>query len=207
MRKATLSQTHTKAGLGAIPRTFAALIWNAIVIMAVIPAQNFPYWFKAMFVVSGFLLALVAVNEWRQRVLGGVVRMQLSKDPMPHGIPVPVKFQIARRIQANTWQVEAKIESRSSNQSCFGLVWWQDYPAQAINRNHVHAEVILPSDCPSTAASDEDTQYYVALTLRANGLGWPFYVNTRSANSTESQLSLHTASKLGVSKRRWRRNY
>ncbi len=192
------SQTQTKAGVGAPFITLFALVWDTMVVKLLIPAGDVPFWFKAVFVGAGVLVTLGALFAWRQRLRGGAARLQLAQDPLPHGLPVAVEFLVSRHIQADVWQVEAKIESTTRNQSGFGTLWEQVYPARSIDGYRARAEVTLPSDFPSTAASDKETQYKVTLTLKAGGIDWAFDLQTRSASSAESlNKPLRGAAKLG----------
>ncbi len=198
LKKTKPSQTQTKAGAGALIATVFALVWDTMVYKLVVPARGIPFWFKAAFVAGGLLVTWGALYAWRQRLKGGAASLQLPQDPVPHGVPMPVAFQLARYVEADTWHVEAKIESTTPKQSGFGMIWVQDYPAHCIDGYHVRAQVTLPSDFPSTAASDKETQYKVTLTLKANGVEWAFDLQTRSASSAEARsMPLHGASKLG----------
>jgi hypothetical protein len=164
------------------------------------PNSEIPFWFKAVFVVAGVGVTWATIYLWRQRLKGGGVSLKLSQDPVPHGVPVAVEFQIDRSITADTWLVEAKIESSARNQSGFGLVWSQDYAARQSGTRRVQAEVTMPSDMPSTVASDRDTSYRVTLTLKAGGLEWTFDLKTRTARAGEAQFAPRDASSLGNKK-------
>ncbi len=181
MNKPERSQTRTRAGQGAEFLTLFTIVWDAVVLMLMVPNGGIPLWFKSIFVLAGVGVTWLTFYLWRQRLKGGGVSLTLSQDPVPHGVPVAVEFQIDRPIAANTWLVEAKIESSARNQSGFGLVWSQDFAANQNGAHRIQAEVILPSDMPSTAASDRETMYRVALILKANGLEWAFNLKTRTA--------------------------
>lgn len=200
MKKSELSQTRTRAGQGAVFVTLFSVVWDAVVLTLLIPISGAPFWFKAIFVMVGVGMTWLSVYLWRQRLKGGSVKMTLSQDPVPHGVPVIVEFQVDRSISADKWLVEAKIESGARNQSSFGLVWSQDYAASQVEAHRVRAEVTLPSDFPSTAASDRDTTYRVTLTLKANGLAWAFDLKTRTASAGEAQFVSRDANSLGNKK-------
>lgn len=200
MKKSELSQTRTRAGQGALFVTLFSVVWDAIVLTLLIPISGAPFWFKTIFVMVGVGMTWLSVYLWRQRLKGGSVNMTLSQDPVPHGVPVIVEFQIDRSISADQWLVEAKIDSSARNQSGFGLIWSQDYAAIQAEAHRIRAEVTLPSDYPCTAASDRDTTYRVTLTLKANGLEWAFDLKTRTASASEAQFVSRDASSLGNKK-------
>ncbi|QTN29780.1 ankyrin repeat domain-containing protein [Rhodoferax sp. AJA081-3] len=200
MTKSERSQTRTRAGKGAEALTVFAIVWDTIVLKLMVPTGDIPFWFKALFVLAGVGVTWGALYLWRQRLKGGGARLKLSQDPVPHGVPVTVEFQIDRSITANQWQVEAKLESSARNQSGFGLVWSQDYPARAVDAHHIRAEVTLPSDMPSTAASDRDMAYSMTLTLRADGVEWTFDLKTRKARESELQFAPRDTRNLGNKK-------
>ena len=200
MTKSQKSQTHTRAGSGAAFLTVFSLVWDALVLILMVPDRSFPLWFKAVFVLAGVAFTWSAVHALRQRLKGGGVSLQLDKDPVPHGVPVAVEFKIDRSIGADQWVVEAKIESSERNQSGFGLVWVQDHVARRRGTHCVVAQVCFPSDMPATAASDRDTNYRATLTLKAGGLEWNFNLQTRDARSTEVQVKPHDTSHLGNKK-------
>ncbi|MES2951026.1 MAG: ankyrin repeat domain-containing protein [Pseudomonadota bacterium] len=200
MKKIEKSQTRTRAGQGAEFLTLFALVWDAVVLKLMVPDGEIPFWFKTVFVLAGVAVTWSAVYLWRQRLKGGGVSLALSQDPVPHGVPIIVKFQMDRSIEADQWLVEAKIESSARNQSGFGLVWSQDYAARPSGAHHIQAEVTLPSDMPSTAASDRDTTYRVVLTLKADGVEWAFDLKTRVARAGEAQFAQRDASSVGNKK-------
>lgn len=197
MKKSDQSQTRTRAGQGAEFLTLFSVVWDAVVLMLMVPNRDIPFWFKAVFVVAGVGVTWATLYLWRQRLAGGGVSLKLSQDPVPHGVPVTVEFQIDRSIDADSWLVEAKIESSARNQSGFGLIWSQDFAASQVEAHRIKAEVTLPSDMPSTAASDRDMTYCVTLTLKAAGLEWGFGLKTRAARATETQFVSRTASSVG----------
>ncbi len=200
-RKARPSQTTSKAGPGAIFLTVFAVVWNTLVVKLVVPGSDIPFWFKAIFVLAGLAVAWGALFSWRQRYRGGGARLQLAQDPVPHGVPVAVAFQLARHVDADSWQVETKISASNRDHSTFGTLWVQDYPAHCTDGYRARAEVTLPSDFPSTAASNSDTQYRVTLTLKARGIAWAFELQTRSASGGESlAVPLRGAKALGTLK-------
>ncbi len=200
MKKPEQSQTRTRAGHGAEFFTLFSLVWDAVVLLLMVPNNDIPFWFKSAFVLAGVVVTWSAIYLWRQRLKGGGVSLKLSQDPVPHGVPVVVEFQIDRPINADQWLVEAKIESSARNQTGFGLVWSQDYIAQRRTTHRIVAEVSLPSDMPSTAASDRDTTYRISLTLKASGLEWSFDLKTRTARTGEVGVVSRDASSLGNKK-------
>ena len=171
-----------------------------MVFKLLLPQSDAPFWFKTIFVGVGLALAWGALHSWRQRMRGGRVSLSLAQDPVPHGVPVWAMFQVNRTIHADHWSVEAKIESSGRHQSGFGLVWAQDFAAHAMQGQSVRAELTLPNDFPSTASSDSDTSYRVTLTLKADGIEWPFNLSTRQANSSELQFAMGTTESLGNKK-------
>ncbi len=174
-----------------------AIVWDAIVLKLMVPVGHIPFWFKALFVLAGAAVTLSALYLWRQRLQGGGVSLKLSQDPVPHGVPVAVEFQIERPITANQWLVEAKMESSARNQSGFGLIWSQDYPASPVDAHRIRAQVTFPSDMPSTAASDRDMTYSATLNLRADGLEWAFNLKTRTAQASEVQFAQRDTRSIG----------
>lgn len=197
MKKSDQSQTRTRAGQGAEFLTLFSFVWDAVVLMLMVPNRGIPFWFKAVFVVADVGVTWATLYLWRQRLTGGGVSLKLSQDPVPHGVPVTVEFQIDRSIDADSWLVEAKIESSARNQSGFGLIWSQDFAASQVEAHRIKAEVTLPSDMPGTAASDRDMTYCVTLTLKAAGLEWGFGLKTRAARATETQFVSRNASCVG----------
>lgn len=191
------SQTRTRAGQGAEFLTVFCIVWDTVVLKLMVPNGGIPFWFKALFVLAGVGVTWLALHLWRQRFKGGGVSLALSLDPVPHGVPVTAKFQIDRSITADAWLVEAKIESSARNQSGFGLVWSQDFAASPLDAHRIQAEVTLPSDMPSTAASDRDMTYSVTLTLKANGLEWSFGLKTRAPRAGEAALAARDTHGLG----------
>ena len=200
MNKSDQSQTRTRAGKGAEVFTLFAVLWDAAVLMGMVPSSGIPFWFKTVFVLAGVGVTWATVYLWCQRLKGGGVSMKLSQDPVPHGVPVVVEFQVDRSIGTDKWLVEAKIESSARNQSGFGLIWSQDYTASQSDAHRIQAEVTLPSDMPSTAASDSDMIYCVTLTLQAGGLEWAFDLKTRAARAGEAQLASRDTSSVGNKK-------
>lgn len=188
-----MSQKRSQAGKGAGFLTVFALVWNWFVFALMLPKSGIPFWFKAIFAMIGVIVAFGAAQLWRQRLKGGSVSLTLSQDPVPHGVPVVVEFEVDRSISADKWLVEAKIMSRSNGNSSFGMLWSQDFTATPTQSHRVRAEVALPSDFPSTAASDEDTAYLVTLTLKANGVDWTFNLETRRASASEEQFASRDA--------------
>lgn len=200
MNMSERSQTRTRAGQGAEFLTLFSIVWDAVVLILMVPNGGIPFWFKSVFVVAGLAVTWATVYLWRQRLKGGGVSLKLAKDPVPHGVPVAVEFQIDRSIDADQWLVEAKIESSARNQSGFGLIWSQDYGAQQSGTHRIKAEVSLPSDMPTTAASDRDTTYRATLTLKAGGLEWAFDLKTRQAHPSEVEFVPRDASSVGNKK-------
>jgi ankyrin repeat protein len=200
MKKPEKSQTRTRAGQGAEFLTLFSIVWDAVVLLLIIPNNEIPFWFKSVFVLAGFGVTWTAIYLWRQRLKGGGVSLRLSSDPVPHGVPVRVEFQVDRSIDAGQWLVEVKIESSARNQSGFGLVWSQDFIARRTGTHRLAAEVTLPSDMPSTAASDRDTTYRATLTLKAGGLEWSFDLVTRAARTGDIRFVPRDTSSLGNKK-------
>jgi hypothetical protein len=191
------SQTQSRAGKGAVFLTLFVLVWDTVVFKVLLPQHDIPFWFKAIFVLVSLAATWGALSSWRQRIKGGRASLALSQDPVPHGVPIVATFQVARTISTDVWQVEAKIESSGRHQSGFGLVWAQDFAASTIDGQRIRAEVTLPHDFPSTESSDDETNYRVTLTLKANGIDWPFNLSTRNASSSELQFALGTTESLG----------
>lgn len=200
MKKSELSQTRTRAGQGAEFFTVFSIVWDAVVLILMVPNSGMSFWFKSVFVLAGAGVTWGTVYLWRQRLKGGGVSLKLSQDPVPHGVPVAVEFQVDRSIDADAWLVEVKIESSERNQSGFGLIWTQDYAANQSETHRIKAEVTLPSDMPSTAVSDRDTTYRVTLILKANGLEWAFALQTRVARYGEVQFPARDAKSVGNKK-------
>jgi Ankyrin repeats (3 copies)/Ankyrin repeats (many copies) len=185
------------AGSGAAFFTVFALVWDAIVLGLVVPQTHIPLWFKAVFVIAGLLVTWGAVYAWRQRIAGGGISLRLSRDPVVHGTPVFASFDLSKPVSAAQWRVEAKISSKARNQSSFGTVWSQDFPAQALNTTQVSAEFKLPVDFPATTASGGDTSHACTLTLKADGLRWDFDLCTRKATAGEALFGAQDAKAIG----------
>ncbi len=191
------SQTRAHAGASAIFLTLFAVVWNAMVFGLLVPERGASIWFKAVFVLMGVLVAWGSVFLWRQRIKGGSASLRLPVDPIPHGVPVAVGFQIARPVQASDWRVEAAIAWRDLQNSSFGTIWEQDFPACCRDGQRVQAEVCFPIDCPSCEPSQKGVEYHATLTLNANGVKWVFNVYTRAADSAESRRTLIGTDTLG----------
>jgi hypothetical protein len=195
--KKLTSQTRTRAGRGAEFLSVFAIVWNTVVCGLLLPKAGLPFWFKAIFLVASLLVTWATFHAWWQRIKGGRVSLDLSHDPVPHGVPVLVGFNLGKTIHADKWCVEAKIQSKSRNQSNFGLVWSQDFPAQLLGEHRVSAQFTLPSDYPSTAASDGKTDYQVTLVLKADSLTWDFDLQTRAATASDSLFNIQNTKNIG----------
>ena len=185
-RRSDAFQRQASAGAGAWFLTVFALIWNGFVWSLLISNGQVPLWFKGLFVLVGAAVAAAALAAWAQRLRGGSVTLALSLDPVEHGRPVQVRFEVPAKTMAGEprpWQVQARLESTTSRQSGFGCVWQQTFTARPDAAGRIVAEVVLPADMPSTAASDGDTTYRSMLTLGTDNLTWDFEISTVAATS------------------------
>lgn len=194
------SQSLSKSGTGALFLTFFSVFWDTIVFRFLVPQSDVPFWFKAVFVVAGFIVTAAAAFAWRQRILGGSAKLHLSADPVPHGVKVSANFELGKTIRAQAWTVEAKIELERKNDENFRKLWSQTFPAQALDAHHLSADFVLPSNYSPKNLNEAGTSYRRTLTIKADQLTWDFILQARDASSSElafdSQDAVHIGNNL-----------
>jgi Ankyrin repeats (3 copies) len=183
------SQTKSNAGAPALWFiTIFILFWDVMVLRFLIPANNAPFLFKAIFVLVGLLFTVGTVLVWRDRILGGNVSLRLSIDPVPHGVQVPVQFELSKAIKAKTWSVEAKFESlhTGSENNHYSIIWSQVFPAHLISSQVVSSNFVFPSDySPKNSKGDKHAYYNRVISLKADNFTWSFLLETRDATASE----------------------
>jgi ankyrin repeat protein len=188
------SQRSTRAGAGALFLTLFALVWNAMVWGLLMPEKGAPALFKALFVIAGVLVALVAVLSWRDRLRGGGVSLRLEKDPVPHGAPTTAYFTLRKPLALQVWTLDVVLDTTKGPQSGFGRVWEGSFPATTVPSviagqivvQEVKVDFTLPADLPST----QDNDFRATLVLKGDGLTWRFDIQTRPG--TASELTFHS---------------
>lgn len=189
------SQSSSRAGSGAISLIFFTLVWSGFLLL-MWRAQAFergPLWIW-LFPLFGLLLACIAVIQLRERLYGGRVRLKLSQDPVPHGVPIKADFTLDKPLTAQHWQVEITLYANAKNSSNSTLLWSQDFAAHSTMPNRVSAQVMLPAEQPSTQASQERLYYAITMTLRGAGTSWTFNLVTRAATVAERGFAASSGS-------------
>jgi Ankyrin repeats (3 copies) len=177
------SQTNSNAGGTAIWfLTVFILIWDSMVFGFVVPARNMPFWFKSIFVGMGLLVTVATVFAWRNRIIGGSAKLQLSADPVPHGTYVNAKFKLAKPIEASLWSVEAVLATKGDDH--YHVVWSQTFAAQKIDTLQIEAKFAYPID-HSPKYSEYNAKLTHELTLKADSIRWQFELNARDATEKE----------------------
>jgi hypothetical protein len=180
------SQTNSNAGGPAIWfLTVFILIWDSMVFGFVVPARNIPFWFKAIFVGMGLLVTIATFFAWRNRILGGGAKLQLSADPVPHGVQVTAKFKLAKAINAKQWTIEAKLEHERKGSDNYSTLWSQTFPAQLTTSQLATGSFVFPSDYSPKHMTEAGTSYRRVLMLKADKLTWDFLLEARDASSSE----------------------
>jgi hypothetical protein len=180
------SQTNSDAGGPAIWfLTVFILIWDTMVFGFVVPARNMPFWFKAIFVGMGLLVTVATFFVWRNRILGGSAKLQLSADPVPHGVQVTAKFALAKVIKAAQWSIEAKLEHEPKGSESYRTLWSQTFPVQLTSSQLATASFVFPSDYSPKNMTEAGTSYRRTLNLTADKLSWEFLLEARDASSSE----------------------
>lgn len=195
--KQAKSQTRDSSTGIAIFLTLFCVFWDSIVFGVMLKQSHIPFWFKSIFVVAGVLITALTLRLWWHRLIGGTVQLHLPQDPVPHGLPLAVRFELSKEVNAQQWIVHASIAASQRNSSSFGTVWEQEFPGQLYGERQVSSVITLPADHPSTQSSNSDTHYQIKLTLRADSLSWTFQLQTRPASSNESLGNAMTSAQLG----------
>lgn len=192
------SQIFSQSGGPAIWfLTVFILIWNTMVFGFVIPARNMPFWFKAIFVGMGLLVTVATIFAWRNRILGGSVKLQLSADPVPHGVQVTANFELAKAIKAAHWHIEAKLEHERNGSESYSTLWSQTFPAQLTSSQLATGTFIFPSDYSPKNMTEAGTSYRRILTLTADKLTWEFLLEARDASSSELIFERQDSASIG----------
>jgi hypothetical protein len=155
----TTSHHKTSAGTGAPRLTLIALVWNALVWGFLISSPGPAVWFKGFMVLVGAGIALFAALLWLSGRRNAGVTLQLSQDPVPHGIPTTATFTLARPQRVQNWALRVTIDSPDEDLSGFGRVWDKKVTTTAFPTlvdgelmvQSIQAEFTLPADLPSTA--------------------------------------------------------
>jgi Ankyrin repeats (3 copies) len=192
------SQTRDSSTGIAVFLTLFCIFWDGIVFGLMLKQSHIPFWFKSIFVIAGVLITGLTMRLWWQRIVGGTVHLQLSQDPVPHGLAQTVRFDLSKDVHAQQWSVHASIAASQRNSSSFGTVWEQEFSAQHQGQRQVSCLITLPADHPSTQSSSSETNYQVKLTLKADSLSWTFQLQTRPARSNESLGNVMTSAQLGT---------
>lgn len=192
------SQSLSKSGGPAIWfLTVFILIWDSIVFSFVAPANNIPFWFKAIFVSMGLLVTVATFFAWRNRILGGSAKLQLSADPVPHGVQVSAKFELAKVIKATQWSIEVKFEHERKGSESYSTLWSQTFPALLTSSQLATATFVFPSDYSPKNMTEAGTSYRRTLTLTADKLTWEFLLEARDASSSELIFEAQDAASIG----------
>jgi Ankyrin repeats (3 copies) len=191
------SQSLSKSGAGTLFISIFALIWDTIVFRFLVPQSDVPFWFKTVFVVAGFIVTVAAAFAWRQRILGGSAKLHLSADPVPHGVKVSANFELAKKIHAQAWTLEATLEHERKNDENFRTLWSQTFPARALDAHHVHADFVFPNDYSPHKLNETGTTYRRTLILKADYLRWDFLLQVRDASSGEMAFAPQDAAHIG----------
>lgn len=176
-------QKTANAGAGAGFLTVFAIVWNALVWFMLVPNSQAPFLLKSLFVLAGILVAVLALMACIQRVRGGSAQLDLTREPVEHGVPFQANFTVPARVDATQWRVQARIESTTRHQSGFGCLWEQWFTAQYAAAGRITAQVLFPADLPCTASSDDETTYRAVLVLSSGHLQWDFPLSTMAATA------------------------
>jgi hypothetical protein len=176
---ATSQIAYVELGVGLF-YFFAAGLFLGTVISLSVDAAQMPRWvgFAAGFLL-GFLIAFRFLKAWWDSVTGGLVKLRIPQDPLPHGLAHELKFQLFKDIPAQDWAVRIALIHRSGTSS-FHDLWKEEFHATATGTREVTCTITLPADMPSTESSlsDGSDYYSINLTLVGGGHEWLFRLCT-----------------------------
>lgn len=124
------------------------------------------------------LLAWSSVRRLWAWAAGGEARLSLSRDPVPHGQEVHVKFSLDREVQGRSWSVKVILLGPADDGSGFGTTWSETFAAQPTGRCEVSSTVFIPAHLPPTAAVDRANPQAATLMLRSGPHDWMFRLET-----------------------------
>nr|WP_315237640.1 hypothetical protein [uncultured Albidiferax sp.] len=187
-----MSHRKTSPGTGAPMLAVIAIVWNALAWGLVMPEPGLAEWFKGVAALTGVGLAVGTLLLWLSRLRGNDVTLQLSQDPVPHGVPTMATFTLTRPLRAQAWTLLATIDSPDEDMSGFGRVWERKFMASPVPTlvdgelmvQAVTVEFTLPTDLPGS----EDDLWYVSLVLQGDEATWPFHIETQAETSRATGL-------------------
>jgi hypothetical protein len=190
--KKSIPHRKTSPGTGAPMLTVMAIAWNALVWGLVVPESGIAEWFKGVAALTGAGLAAGTLLLWLSRLRGTGVTLQLSQDPVPHGVSTMATFNLTRPLKAQVWTLLVSIDSPDEDMSGFGCVWERKFMASPVPTlvdgelmvQAVTAQFTLPTDLPGS----EDDFGYVSLVLQGEDEAWPFHIETQAETSRATSL-------------------
>jgi hypothetical protein len=199
--KNTQSQKQSSMGGAVVFITLFTLIWDSVVFGLMLPKGDIPFWFKTVFIIAAFGVTVATVFAWRQWLVGGTAKLQLSTDPVPHGVQVIAKFELAKAIKAVHWSIEAKLEHERKGSDSYSTLWSQIFPAQLTSSQMATGTFVFPSDYAPKHMTEVGTSYRRVLTLKADKLSWDFLLEARDASSSELIFEGQDSASIGNSVR------
>jgi hypothetical protein len=171
-----------------------AVVWNAVVCGLVMPQTGIAEGFKGFMVLVGVGIAVLAALVWVGSRRRAGVTLELSQDPVPHGVPTTATFAFARPLKAQNWTLQISINSANEDFSGFGRVWERRFTTTAVPTlvdgelmvEAVTAEFTLPTDLPLT----EDDFWSTSLVLQGEGPPRAFEIATQL--ETTSAQGVHS---------------
>lgn len=143
------------------------------------------------------LVTIAIVFAWRNRIIGGNAKLQLSSDPVPFGVNTTAKFELSKAVNATAWSMEVFVQKDDGkNDSSPTTVWRQTFPAQQMSAQLIKGNFVLPSYYSPKYVLDSD-ELVVRLILKANNLTWWFLLAARDPNSSEMVFNAHDAASVG----------
>jgi hypothetical protein len=191
-----------RSGDGAEFLTFFSLLWNGFVFLFYFLKPHDHIWLQLIFLGIGMFVLILTIYTWWQRMQGGNVEIQLSMNPVPHGITITANFEFSKLIQASVWSIEARFEVWTPKHSGYPYrsVWRQTFPANVTGSSHITGKFAFPSDYSQKnydKLRKSNTRYRRILTLNADQQSWIFLIDTRDADTDESILEFQTSQTLG----------
>lgn len=65
--------------------------------------------FTGLFWLVGLLMALGAIEQWRERLRAGCATLLLPQDPLPLGIPLNISVEFAQPPAAGEWRAKVRV--------------------------------------------------------------------------------------------------
>lgn len=180
-----LSQKEVTAGGPTLLFAILAIVWNGLVYGLMLSASHIPRWFNGLFVVIGGLFVLATVLSLYFRLVGGRATLVLPSDPVPQGVPVVAKFELAKAVQAHPWSVELKIQRKGPSDRHFRPYWRHTFAAEAKGPQLVQSTFVFPQEFSPKSVAGDGGNYLYSVTLVAGRITWAFWIEPRDASPGE----------------------